>query len=191
MLGIGMALWSAAIWPFIIRSQVFLNHHQLPMGVAVIKTIGITVKINWEMKKTEQGYVFHVRFFDKNRQKKGNMSVMKQIRGRINPLVLSAPYLKTHLVGYLSSLQAIATIRIGLGDAAATALACGALFSIIGFSSRVKVCVIPDFRNEIFSADIKCIASFRLGKLLLSAVLFLYAALVQKIRQKTGGVFHG
>lgn len=191
MLGIAMMLWSVAIWPFIIRSQLFLNHHQLPAGIAVIKTIGIKVKINWEIKKTERGYEFHVRFFDKSRQRESSMSAMRQLRSKISPLVLSVPYLKENLMGYFSGMYAIATIRLGLGDAAATAIVCGALGGIIGCFPRIDANVIPDFRNEMFSADIKCIASFRLGKLLLSAVLILCASLTQKMRQKSGGVMHG
>jgi len=186
-----MAVWSLFIWPFVIKSRIYLDQHHLPNGVSEFKTIGIGVKISWQLLRTEHGIDFQIRYLKSNYQKNGSMKDMEQMRNRIGPLILNAPYLKDNLISYLHNLRIVSTIRVGLGDAAHTALVCGALSMLFGCIPQAKGDIIPDFRNEVFHADIKCIAALHLGKLLLSAVLILRAAATQYIRRKVGGVIHG
>ena len=186
-----MAVWSLLIWPFVIKSRICLDQHHLPSGIAEIKTIGIGVKISWQLLKTEKGIDFQIRYLRSHYRKNGSMKEMEQMRNRMGPIFLNAPYLKDNLISYFHSLHIVSTIRVGLGDAARTALACGALSMLLGCIPHAKGDIIPDFRNEVFHADIKCIAALQLGKLLLSAVLILRATAAQYIRRKVGGVVDG
>lgn len=191
MLAFAMALWSLAVWPFVIKTRLYLDQHYLPNGITEIRTIGISMKISWSLMRGANGLEIQIRYLKSNRQRNGNAKDMEQMRDKIGPLILSAPYLRENIISYLRKLHIISTFRIGLGDAAQTALACGALSTVFGCIPHARGNVIPDFRNVVFHADIKCIAALQLGKLLLSAVLILRAAATQYIRRKVGGVIDG
>lgn len=191
MLAFAMALWSLAVWPFVIKTRLYLDQHYLPNGITEIRTIGISMKISWSLMRGANGLEIQIRYLKSNRQRNDNVKDMEQMRDKIGPLILSAPYLRENIISYLRKLHIISTFRIGLGDAAQTALACGALSTVFGCIPHARGNVIPDFRNVVFHADIKCIAALQLGKLLLSAVLILRAAATQYIRRKVGGVIDG
>ena len=191
MLAFAITIWSVVIWPFVIKNRVYLDKQHLPNGIAEMKAIGIGMKINWRLLRTENGIGFQIRYLKSSYLRNSSMKDMEQMKERVGPLILNAPYLKENLFNYLHNLHFTSTIRIGLGDAAQTALICGLLSTIFGCIPHAKGDIIPDFRNEVFHADIKCIAALQLGKLLLSAVLILRAAATQYIRQTVGGVVHG
>ena len=92
-----------------------------------IKTIGIGIKINWRLLRTENGIGFQIRYLKSSYLRNSSMKDMEQMKERVGALILNAPYLKENLFNYLHNLHFTSTIRIGLGDAAQTALICGLL----------------------------------------------------------------
>ncbi len=191
MLGIVMAVWSLLIWPFVFRFSATLGSDCLLTGYILIRTIGIGMKLDWKLVYTKNGPDLVLRLSGKKETSARNMNMNGSVREKAERALQTSPVLKKNLLRYLTQTKLIADIRIGLNDAAKTALTCATINAVFGCLPMVKGHVIPDFQRETLCVEVRCISAFRLGKLLLSAALFLYAFMHQAVRQKTGGVVNG
>lgn len=191
MLGVLMTVWSLTILPIVIKFSSALGNDFLPAGYFLIRSIGISLRFDWKIIKTEDGLDFVLRYSDHKQRKERSMRDMRRMKPELTTLFRETPILRKNLLSYFSSLSIRADISIGLQDAAATALLCGAISVFSGCLPRMRSRVQPVFNHDGFCFNAKCIASFRLGKLLLSAALYLHASMMQHKRQKAGGAAHG
>lgn len=96
--------------------------------------------------------------------------------------------LKKHLQGWGKAVFASAFLQLGLENASATAIFCAFLRQALGWQKWFYVRVAPQYHKAGFVLQVRCIAVFRLGKLLATAIL-LGAALLW--RKMAGGAAHG
>lgn len=191
MLGILIAAWSVLIWPFVFRISATVGTDCLLTGYVKIKTIGAEIKLDWKLVHTENGPDFVLRLSNNRQSSMKSMKVSRDVSSIISGAFRNSTILHKNLARYVSQIHIQTDIRLGLSDAAATAIGCATLAAMIGCFPNIKGRVVPDFQSELFCAEVRCIASFQLGKLLLSAVIFLQAMMQQLIRRKSGGAFHG
>ena len=81
------------------------------------------------------------------------------------------------------SLAVSADVQLGLSSAASTALACAALTAALQSQPRLTAHIAPDYRRQGIRLQFACIASFRLGKLLLTAALWGTALALRRIEE--------
>ena len=190
MLGVLMLLWSVLILPFVIRIQAALGDDFLPTGCLYVRTIGLALRFDWKVVFTEKGLDIKLRYSGREQKEKS----MRE-SGRLSPVavrhILLNAALRKNLTGYIRKTQLQADIRIGVRDAATTALLCGLLNAVLGVLPDERMRITPDFRTETFCVEIKCIAAFRMGNLLASAAVYLRVLAKQHMRQKAGGIQHG
>lgn len=190
MLGVLMLLWSVLILPFVVQIQVSLGDDCLPTGYLNIRTIGLALRFDWKFVFTEKGLDIKLRYSGHGQKEKS----MREA-GRLSPIVvrhlLANAVLRKNLLEYIRKTQLRADIRIGVQDAATTALICGVMNAAAGALRDARMRIMPDFRSETFCVEIKCIAAFRMGNLLASAAVYLRVLAMQHMRQKAGGIQHG
>lgn len=191
MLGVLMALWSVTIMPIICRFSASIGDDFLPAGYFDIKTMFFSLRFDWKCIRNEAGISFKLRYVGRKQAHEHDMRELNQMGPQFKVILRDAPFLQKNLLGYLRNLYVKADICIGLSDAAATALTCGTISAVLAALPHVRAHVTPDFRSENICVNAACIASFRLGKLLLSAALYLHASIMQRVRQKAGGNAHG
>lgn len=191
MLGILIALWSVAIAPIIIRIYASAGTDFLPAGYLEVRTIGFALRFDWKTIIGENGLDVVLRYGGGHQGSVHSMRRMNR-RGMLTAKsLLRDEKLKKDAASYLSALHLHTELRVGMQDAAATALVCGALYALLDCFPMIKANVIPEFRRESFCMQAKCIASFRMGKIFASAAIFLRALAMQRMRQKAGGAEHG
>jgi len=190
MLGVLLALWSLLIMPFAFRISISLGDDFLPTGYLDIRTIGPSLRVNWTTIFTEKGLDIRLRYAG-HEQKEKSMREIKGLSGVAVAKVLKDEAFRENLRSYIKRIHVTVNARIGLQDAAETALLCGLCAAIASCVPNAKANVIPDYQAAAFCVEIKCIAIFRMGKLFASAVVLLRAISKQYMRQKVGGVQHG
>lgn len=191
MLGALMTIWSLMIMPLVFKIYVSLGNDLMPSGYVDLKTIGFSIRFDWKTLQTENGLKLQLRFANRKHAHERSISAFQHMSPQTFLLLRNAPMLRKQLLGYLRSIYVKADISLGLSDAAATALACGGLHAVFGCLPHMKAHVTPVFCSESICLNARCIASFRLGKLLLSAALYLHASMMQRMRQKAGGAAYG
>lgn len=190
MLGVLMLVWSVLIWPFVVKISIVSGNESMLSGCIRINTIGIGTSINWKLVVSEKGVEFDLLGNRKN-TKDRKIENMGNAGRRMRSVLRSSPSLRRDLQKYLLNTQFIANVRLGLNDAAATALCCAALSALLGCYPRAKGYITPDFRCECFNLNIRCIAAIRLGRLFVSAALGAGAFALRLVRQKVGGAANG
>jgi len=186
-----MSIWSVMILPIILRVYIGVGTEFLPEGYISIKAIGPVIRIHWRVIRKEEGLQLMLAFAGRKTSRTKTMQDMNSNSAAYIRLVMEHKALQKNLLSYFKTFRITGNCRIGAGDAASTALICGAIKSLSGCMKLFQVHVIPEFHQPTFCLDAKCIASFRLGKLLLSAVLCLHAFAMQNLRHKAGGAAHG
>ena len=121
MLGALMLVWSVMILPFVVRIQASVGDDCLPMGYLYIRTIGFALRFDWKVVFTEKGLDIKLRYSGREQKEKsmresGSLSSALVRHIRVNAV------LRKNLIGYIRKTQLHADIRIGVQDAAATAL---------------------------------------------------------------------
>lgn len=105
-----------------------------------------------------------------------------KIKKRKKPALTKAfPPLAKNLRAWRSCFNARLCVRLGLADASATALACGALQQGAALLSPLHVLVSPDYQHAGYALQFCCIAVFRLGKLWITAALLLFGLAARKM----------
>lgn len=189
MLGVMMAAWAFAIWPFIWKLTATIGSDCLLTGQIIIRTIGAGIHLDWKLVHTENGPDFVLRLSNKKSANAKNMNIPNRFSENAHVALRSSPSLQKNLLRYISQTHLHINMRLGLSDAAATALTCATVNALLGCFPKAKGNIMPDFQKETFCAEIRCISAFSLGKLFLSSMLFLHAFVQQ--RQKSGGVLNG
>ena len=184
-----MVIWSLIILPVIVKVNIAFSDDLLPVAVFHFKTVGISFHVKCRLVVNEDGLDFKVSLM------RNSLSSEKSVKAMGNKKLTGWIKTDRQLLRYLSSYAASAGFhlkcRIGTGDAAMTALVCGTLSSVSACFPRARVLIVPDFRTPQVCMQLKCIAFFRLGKLFLSAAAILRSAVMQSVREKTGGLVHG
>ncbi len=191
LLGWFMLLWSIAIWPFIFRFTITTGSHSILSGSILMKTIGLSKTIDWKLISTEKGLDFVLHFTHNRHENNKSLGDMRQASAHMKELLQLMPSLKQNMLSYLSKLFFTADIRLGLSDAAATALTCASLSAVLNALPHIKGYVTPDFRSECLCLNVRCIAAIRLGTLFVSAALGLGSFALLRARQIAGGVVNG
>ena len=189
LLGVLMLLWSIAVWPVAIKLQASVGDDFLPQGFIRIRTIGLVLRIDFVTRFDARGLHLALRFAGRNKQEhdvKPNPAMQKRMLK-----IIKDKTVQRNLMAYLHDFQLKGDVRIGLRDAAATAIMCGAVNAVLNAFEHVSVCASPDFRSETFCAQIKCITTFCLGKLFSSAAVCLKAWTAQQLHHFAGGALHG
>ena len=104
------------------------------------------------------------------------------------PLASFYPPFRNQLRRWIPNMHLLIRGHIGLWDAAHTALACGLLQAAVGMFPQTHGCFLPDYRHRRWSIQLSGIVTFRLGKLLWTALL---AGIAWLARQKAGGTARG
>lgn len=186
-----MALWSVLIAPIIVRLTFSSGADFLPSGYIEIRTIGFALRFDWKTVAGEKGLDVVMRYAGAHSKSTHSMRNINR-QGVLNAkTVLQNKKLKKELLSYAAALHLQTEVRVGMQDAAATALVCGALSALLGCLPQIRARIIPEFRQQSFCMQAKCIASFRLGKLFASAAIYLRALAMQRMRQKAGGTEYG
>lgn len=97
----------------------------------------------------------------------------KPLRIRISPKGYKRPglRLKNHIKSWRSAYTISFKMRLSLGDACHTALACGTLQALLSAFPQVDAAISPVYGKSGFDLQVRCISVFRLGKLFLTAML--------------------
>lgn len=191
LLGILMGVWSLIILPIIIKVNIALSDDCLPVAVFHIKTIGVSLHVKCRVTANKNGFDLKVCVQHRTSRPEKSVNAIGNRNEKVLKLIKSDQQLLENLYSYVSSSGMHLKLRIGAGDAAVTALICGSLSSALGCFPSIRLQIIPDFRAAQVCMQLKCIASFRLGKLLISAAVLLRAAVLQAVRKKSGGLAHG
>lgn len=128
--------------------------------------------------------VRHHGFFFCAGKKRIPLHVKKRRRPR---LTVCFPPLKKQLHSWLRNVYLLLNVRIGTGDAAQTALLCGALISVFSVIPNAKAQIKPEYSAPVIRGTLHCIVSFRLGKLFLTFALLALATVVRSMGGRTDG----
>ena len=132
--------------------------------------VGINLRFDGIIRK-EKGHVFPVmasRYGAHAKKKRKKATHKKTLR-------MARLYFWFAKTGRMERLSV--HIRIGVGDAALTAVAAGALralaaaaFERVKRGAQVDLCVAPEFGDASFAAHVRCIFSCQLGDIMLAAI---------------------
>lgn len=184
MLGTLMAAWSLIILPIVFRISFSLGNDNLPSGAVTFKTIGLSMRLDWKTIHTPKGISVSFCYGSRKQTHEHNIQKLRKMKPQMKMLLSEAPFLRQNLFSYLKNFRIKSDISIGLSDAAATALTCGAVSALCGCFRQISAHIKPDFNSESICINAKCIVVCSLGKLLLSAALYLHVNIMQKMRQK-------
>lgn len=185
MYAVFMLLWALLITPLSMR--LFVVWHglsSLPGGHFLLSVSGLRALVFWQLQIQNKQLLLrcewhgHMHTFVLHRRKCKRASRIKLPKQRVQRIRKRA----LHLLASILDIRL--TIDLGLADAAQTALACGALTAMLGQVPCLHYLrMLPQYaQGEQLHVRGNCILFYRLGKLLLIAVLFILYA-----RQKAGG----
>ena len=139
---------------------------RLPWGGVRISLYGIRFSLGFHIIKDDGGKVFFACLST------GKRIPLRRPKGFKKPMLTKCfPPLRSNLKKWLRALRFFLYARIGLSDAARTALLCGFLMAVGDMLPGAKIRAVPDYRKKGYDAAFCCIATFRLGKLLLTLLL--------------------
>jgi len=191
LLGLLMAVWAVVILPIIIKVNIALGDDFLPVVIFHFKTIGFSFYAKGRLVIDEDGLDFKISFQHRLMRPEKSMKGLRGKNGAALNMIRSDQKLLKNLFSYVSSAGIHLKLRIGSGNAATTAMLCGLLNAALGCVPRIHLQIVPDFRTTQVCMQLKCIASFHLGKLLVSAAVLLRSAVMQAVREKAGGLVRG
>lgn len=176
-------LWILVTAPVEIRFSLTFMGLELPSGIIRTTIYGVSLPFHFRFVNENGTICLHTRIGKNSREKLIRLKPRK--KGK-KTLIRTFPPLERHFVSFAEK-DGISAY-LGTGDAAATALLCGAADHICKLTFPLDVHITPLYHTDSFSMQIQCISFFRLGKIVITAALLLAARLKRKL---TGGSFHG
>ncbi len=182
MLAAFMGLWTLATVPVSLRVFLSVTASDLPLGTLHVRFYGFNVMLHFRLIRKEERLFLGLKIGEDGKE-------------RLFPIELGAPRqpsllrfapLKQQLFSFLQANGL--RLRIGTGDAAATALCCAAIQSLNMLRLPFALYAEPIYDVSTFVLQLRCISFFRLGKLWITALLLLAAQLMKKF---SGGIQHG
>ena len=148
---------------------------KLPHGAIGIRLWGFSRILHYHVEKNDQNIelVIHQKHIPLKKSK---------------PQKKKASLPHSQLENLIQLFQLRLYAKIGLLDAAHTAIFCGTLNAIGGILPHVNAQIYPDYQSEGDSVAFHCIAEFRLGNLILA---FLKIGIAYAVRILSGGMIHG
>lgn len=179
--GIFFLIWSILIAPVQLGLHVSVSNDYLPNGYFSFHVFGIGLRFHWQLLRNENGMRLS---FQAGRRKQHEAKPNRKRMEEQVILLKSSPVLRKAMRDLFCIRHIRIRLRLGLDDAAATALACAFLQNVFDSLPKADSCVSPEFRACGFTAETKCIVFFRLGKLLAYTALY---GFMHAMRRATGG----
>lgn len=188
-LGILMAAYALLITPLRLRIDLAAGTHL--SGALVLAAWGLRLQANLGLIRDASGELhLALRFKEGGRQHSGSVEeAVRRARALIR-LFRRARAARAFFAKMLSIQYVGVSARVGFADAAHTALAAGAVSTLLDMArwkltSRKIPCRLrswPDFSGKPCAAQLTCILFMRLGNLLLAGAMAGIAAAVAKMR---------
>lgn len=162
-----------------------------PSGYIRLRVYGIGLRLDWQLTRQNGKLDLIIGHGRGGGQSKRDVAASARNHKARLALLKQSPVLHRAIKSLIATLRVHARMRIGLGDAAATALACGFMQTVCGQFRFVRAQIIPEYSAKHSAAEIRCIAQLRMGKIALTAALYLLAGMMCSARSKTGGKTRG
>ena len=174
-------LYCLAVLPMKLRLRLRMASGVLPHGALWIGCGGFSFSLPLSLLRENGRY-------DVRLGKKKTIPVHLRFRRRKKALIRCFPPLKRLRSDWLHRIRFVLRVSVGLPDAADTALLCAALQAALAPFPNGAALIRPAYQTPGYDVRFECIAVFRLGKLLLTAAAFGFAAALRSIR---GGTAYG
>ncbi len=178
-----MAVWLLATVPVDIRIFLSITAVDAPSATLDRPLYGTGIKLHFRLSRLHEQLFLLLRLGNNQKEFALRLTLSKKPRTSFKNMY---PPLKKHLSSFFA--RSGAHIRMGTGDAAATALWCATIQSLNMFNLPFTLYAEPIYDVSSLVFQLRCISFFRLGKLWITALLLWAAQLTKKM---AGGMQHG
>lgn len=162
-----------------------------PGGYVRARAYHVGIRLDWHLIRQDGQYSITLRFVRKKKSKGRDVKNVGLVIVEQYRILHSSRMLMNALNGLSKGLRLHANMRIGTGDAASTALVCAAVQVLSGAVRGLRAQIIPEYAAHALTGEIRCIAFFRAGRIIIAAMLYLYAKSLKLAEKEAGGKQNG